>query len=74
MIDYSRKITREDATRLRRTYWRTGCTQAALAGQFGISPSQVCQIIHRKSWHGPRVTNEPMTRRLALEEQYRASS
>lgn len=59
MTDYSRKITREQATSLRRTYWRTGCTQASLAQSYRLSPSQVWQIIHRRSWDGPRVVNEP---------------
>jgi hypothetical protein len=59
-IDYSIKITEDQATEIRRRWWNTVTTQIELGHQFDISPQQVSQIVHRKSWvFGPRVDNEP---------------
>jgi uncharacterized protein YjcR len=59
MTDYSQKLTEEQVTALRRRHWVGGVIQADLAEQFGISASQVSQIIRRKSWPFlPKVVNE----------------
>lgn len=59
MTDYSIKMTEAKVTKLRRAYWVTGIRQVDLAKSYGISASQVSQIIRRKSWPFlPTVKNE----------------
>ena len=59
MTDYSQKLTEEQVTTLRRQHWVGGVIQAELAQQYGVSASQVSQIIRRKSWPFlPKVANE----------------
>ena len=59
-IDYSIKITEDQATEIRRRWWNTATTQIELGRQFSISRQEVGQIVRRQSWiFGPRVDNEP---------------
>ena len=59
MPDYSRKLDAIQVQMIRRMYWFGGMKQCVIAKEYKISPSQVSQIIRRKSWPFlPRVINE----------------
>lgn len=59
MPDYSIKLTEKEVTDIRWEFWNSSVTQNELASRYQVSPSQISQIIRRKSWPClPKVNNE----------------